>query len=159
MPIEQRFIPFDFFLFFRMALAHLGPLIFNQWQSSIFERWIATSSLSKILMVGSSRSSLLMLSGTPVVSKHSRLEYWLFAQHCLSNATTCLCNLLFTFFETGNCDSIFWSRCKVHIILCEYWVKFYQILLDIPKSMRSLRFLLVFLKQPQRLTSVLAKQV
>ena len=128
-PTEQRFIPFKFFLFFRIRLASLrlpnlmitflGPLIFNQWQSSMFEGSIATSNLSKILMVGFSRSSLLTLSGTPAISKHSRLEYWLFLQHCLSNATTRSRSLLFTFFETGNSDSVFLKslRCWLSFLL------------------------------------------
>ena len=137
----------------------LRPLLFNQWQSSIFEGSIATSNLSKNLMVVFSRSSLLTLSGTPVISKHSRLEYWLFPQHCLSNATKRLCSLLFTFFETDNSHSIFWNRCEVRLVICWYWIKCYQILLDIPKPMRSLHVLLVFLKQPQRVTYLLAKQV
>ena len=136
-PIEQRFLPFNLFLFFWMRLASLrlanliitflGPLLFNQWQSSMFEGLIATSNLSKILMIVSSRSSLLILSEMPVISKHSRLEYWLFPQHCLSNATTRSCNLLFTFFETDNSDSIFSKSLRS-------WIKCYQILLDIPKS-------------------------
>ena len=116
-PIEQRFIPFNLFLFFQIRLASLrlpnlmitflGPLLFNQWQSSMFEGSIATSNLSKILTVVSSRSSLLKLPGTPVISKHSGLEYWLFPQHCLSNASTHSCSLSFKFFETDNSDSIF----------------------------------------------------
>ena len=73
----------------------------------MFEEPTATSNLSKFLMEVSSRSSLLTLSGTPVISEHSRLEYLLVPQHCLSNATTRSCNLLFTFFETDNPDSIF----------------------------------------------------
>ena len=141
-------------------ITFLGPLLFNQWQSSMFEESIATSNLLKILMAVSSRSSLLTLSGTTVISKHSRLEYWLFPQHCLSNATTRSCSLLFTFFETDNSDSIFLKslRSSLSSLLISYWIKCYQILLDIPKSMRSLRLLLVFLKQPQRLTYLLAKQ-
>ena len=93
-PIKQRFIPFNLFLFFRMSLASLclanlimtflGSLLFNQWQSSMFEGWIGTSYWSKILRVVSSRLSSLTLSGTPVISKHSRLEYWPFSQHCKS---------------------------------------------------------------------------
>ena len=117
MPVEQRFIPFNFFLFFRMWLASLrlvnlimtflDLLLFNQWQSSIYERLIVKSNLSKSLRVVSSRSSLLILSRTPVFSKHSRLEYWLSPQHYLSNSTTRSCNLPFIFFETDNYDSLF----------------------------------------------------
>ena len=154
-PAEQRFIPFNLFLFFRikvpslrlanLMITFLSPLLFNQWQCSMFEGSIATCNLSKILMVVFSRLSLLTLSGTSVISKHSRLEYWLFPQHCLSNATTRLCSLLFTFFETDSSD-----RCEVRLVLCWYWIKCCQILLDIPKSMRSLHLWLAFLKQPQR---------
>ena len=117
MPIEQRFISFNLPLFFQMwfAFLHLAnlimtflePLLFNQWQSSMYEGSIVTSNLSKILRVVSSRSSLLILSETLVISKHSRLEHWLFLQHYLSNATTISCNLLFTFFETDNSNSFF----------------------------------------------------
>ena len=103
MSIEQRFISFILFLFFRMCLASvhpanlimtfLCPLLFNQSQSYMRERSIFTSNLSKILRFVYSRSMLLILSGTPVISKHSRLKYWLFPQYCLSNATTCSCCL------------------------------------------------------------------
>ena len=116
-PTEQRFIPFDLFMFFRirsaslhlknLMITFLSPLLFNQSQSTMFEGSNSTSNLSKILMVVFSRSSLVTPSGTPVIYKHSRLEYWLFPQHCLSNATKRSCSLLFTFFETDNCDSIF----------------------------------------------------
>ena len=116
--IKQRFIPFNLFLFFlrirlaslwlaNLMITFLGPLLFNQWQYSMFEGSTDTSNLSKILMVVFSRSSLLTLSGTPKISKHSHLEYWLFPQHCLSSATTNSYNLLFTFFETDNSDSTF----------------------------------------------------
>ena len=83
----------------------LGPIAFQPVK--MFEGPIATFNLSKNLMVFFSRSSLLTLSGTPVISKHSRLEYWLFPQQFLSNATTRSCSLLLTFFETDNSDSIF----------------------------------------------------
>ena len=171
-PTEQRFIPFNLFLFFRIRLASLrlanlmitflGPLLFNQWQSSMFEGSIATSNLSKILMVVSSRSSLLKVFGTPVISEHSLQEYWLFPQHCISNATTRLWNLFFTFFETDNSDSIFlnslWSLLS-SLYKVYYWIKCYQILLDIPESMQSPHLFLIFLKQPQRVAYLMAKQV
>ena len=90
-----------------LTITSLGLLLFNQWQSSMFEGSIVTSNSSKILMVVSSRSSLLILSETLVISKHSQLEYWLFPQQCPSNVITRSCYLLFTFFETDNSDSIF----------------------------------------------------
>ena len=88
-------------------MTFLGPLLFNQWQSSLFEELIVTSKLSKILRVVSSRSSLLILCGALVIFKHSRLDYWLIPQHCLPNATTRSYNLIFTYFEIVNSDSIF----------------------------------------------------
>ena len=168
-PTEQRYILFNLVLFVQIRLVFLrlanlmitflGPLLFNQWQSSMFKGSSATSNLSKILIVVFSRSSLLILSGTPVIFKHSRLEYWLFPQHCLSNATTCSCRLLFTFLRQITLIHFFWNRCEVRLVLCWYWIKCYKSLLDIPRSMRSIHLLLVFLKPPQSVTYLLAKQV
>ena len=137
----------------------LGLLLFNRWQSPMSEGSIATSNLSKMLMEVSSRLSLLTLPGTPVISRHSSLEYWLFPQYCLFNATTHLCNLLLAFLRQATLIQCFRNRCEVWLVLCWCWIKCYQILSDILKSMRSLHLLLVFLKQPQRVTYAFAKQV
>ena len=51
----------------------------------------------------------------PVMPRHSRLEYWLFPQHCLSNATTRSCNLLLHFLFTYNSDSIFLKLFRISL--------------------------------------------
>ena len=88
-------------------IAFLESMFFDHWQSSMFEGSVVTSYFSEILRVVSSKSSLLIPSGTSMISKHSHLEYWLFPQHCLCNATTHSCNLLFTFRETDTSDLTF----------------------------------------------------
>ena len=88
-------------------IAFLESMFFDHWQSSMFEGSVVTSYFSEILRVVSSKLSLLIPSGTSMISKHSHLEYWLFPQHCLCNATTHSCNLLFTFLETDTSDLTF----------------------------------------------------
>ena len=90
-------------------IAFLESMFFDHWQSSMFEGSVVTSYFSEILRVVSSKSSLLIPSGTSMISKHSHLEYWLFPQHCLCNATTHSCNLLFTFLETDTSDLTFFE--------------------------------------------------
>ena len=155
-PIEQRFIPFNLFLFFGIRLASLrlanlmitflGHCFSARDNPHCLKGQLPRLTYQKFWWY--SRLSLLTLSGTPVISKHSRLEYWLFPQHCLSNATTCSCRLLFTFLRQVTLIHFFWNRCEVRLVLCWYWIKCYQILLDILKSVWSLNPLLVFLKQP-----------
>ena len=53
----------------------------------------------------SSSSFCLTDSGIPATSKHSLLEYWVFAQHCLSKSMTLCKSKELTFFVTGSCDS------------------------------------------------------
>ena len=86
--------------YFVRPIAFQPVTIFNVWRVNCHVRF------TKKLMLVSSRSSLLTLPGTLVISRHSRIEYW-FPQHCLCNAATRLCNLLLTFFEKHNSDSIF----------------------------------------------------
>ena len=79
-PIEQRFIPSNLFQISILRSSKLDdyflrPIAFQPVTILMFEGSIATSNLSKMLMVVSSRSSLLTVSETTVTSKHSRLEY------------------------------------------------------------------------------------
>ena len=43
----------------------------------------------------------------PTISRHSRLEYWAFAQHCLSKVVNLVNNKLLTFFVTASSACIF----------------------------------------------------
>ena len=75
MPIEQRFIPFNLLLFFRMRLASL--------RLGNFRRCITFQPVTILSVSGDNchvqlikiLNSLLTLSGTLMTSEHSRLEY------------------------------------------------------------------------------------
>ena len=85
MPVEDKAIPFKFFLSFRTLFASFrlenltttffGPLLGNQWQSSILEESTSTSSFLKSWRAVSSSSDFSIDSGRTLSSKHSRLEY------------------------------------------------------------------------------------
>ena len=85
MPVEDKAIPFKFFLSIRtlfasfrlenLATTFFGPLLDNQWQSSILERSTSTSSFLKSWRAASSSSESSIDSGRTISSKHSRLEY------------------------------------------------------------------------------------
>ena len=85
MPIEDKSIPFRFFLIFGILFASFclknltmtlfGPLVGNQCQSSLLKESISTSNLSNNWRAVSSSFEFLSDSGRPLSSKHSRLEY------------------------------------------------------------------------------------
>ena len=52
-----------------------------RWQASILFPSIGQPTFSNIFKTFRSKSPSLTLQGTPTSSKHSRLEYWAFAQH------------------------------------------------------------------------------
>ena len=85
MPVEDKAIPFKFFLSIRILFASFrlenltttffGPSLDNQWQSSILEGSTSTSSFLKSWRAASSSSEFSIDSGRTLSSKHSRLEY------------------------------------------------------------------------------------
>ena len=85
MLIEDKSIPFKFFLTFRTLFAsfHLDNLTMtlfdlllgNQWQSSMLEESTSTSSFLINWRAVSYSSEFSIDPGRPLSSKHSRLEY------------------------------------------------------------------------------------
>ena len=61
---------------------------------------ISQPSFPKIFKNFSSRTSPDTSRGMPTISRHSRLEYWAFAQHYRSKVDNRVTNKLFTFFVT-----------------------------------------------------------
>ena len=66
---------------------------------------IAQPTFLKILRTLSSNSFCLTDSGIPATSKHYLLEYWAFAQHCLTKSMTLCWSKELTFFVTSSCYS------------------------------------------------------
>ena len=74
----------------------------TRWHASIRSGEISQPSFPKIFKTFSSRTSPDTSRGMPTISRHSRLEYWAFAQHCLSKVDNLVTNKLLTFFVTAN---------------------------------------------------------
>ena len=97
-PREDKLRFFKFFFTLRILLASLRldslmitfllVLLATQWQSSTFDGSTTTFNSSKTFSTVPSRSSFFRDSGNPLISRHSRLEYWLLLQHCRSKDTT-----------------------------------------------------------------------
>ena len=85
MAIGNKSIPFKFFLTFRIVFASFrlenltvnlfGPLLANQWQSSMLDNSISIFSFSNNWRGVSSSYEFLIYWGKPLSSKHSRLYY------------------------------------------------------------------------------------
>ena len=73
----------------------------TRWHASIRSGEISQPSLPKIFKTFSSRRSPDTWRGIPAISRHSLLEYWAFAQHCLSKLVNLVNNKLLTFFCYG----------------------------------------------------------
>ena len=56
----------------------------------------------KIFKTFSSRTTSDNSRWMPIISRHSRLEYWAFTQHCLSKVANLVNNKLLTFFVTAS---------------------------------------------------------
>ena len=116
MPVEDKSIPFKFFLTFQTLFAPFrlenstmtlfGPLLGNQWQSSILES-ISTASFLNNWRTVSFSSEFSIDSGRPLSSKHSRVEYWQLLQHCRSNETNCSLSFELTCLKTLSSDCTF----------------------------------------------------
>ena len=74
----------------------------TRWQASILTGEILELSFPKIFKTFSSRTSPDTSPRMPTISRHSRLEYWAFAQHCLSRVTNLVNNKLLTFYVTAS---------------------------------------------------------
>ena len=67
-------------------LIKVWPLFPTRWQSLMSSAVIPTPALVIALHRTFSRSLSLTEERMTVISRHSRLEYWVFAQNCLSKA-------------------------------------------------------------------------
>ena len=94
-----------------LIITRLGSLFGNQWQSSILEETISISSFLKIFNAVSSKSFRSVLSGIPLISRHSCLEYWEFFQHCRSKEAIFSFSLLLTYLTTLSSDSSLMQFC------------------------------------------------
>ena len=72
----------------------------TRWHSLIQSGEIWQPSFPKIFKTFSSRFSPETSRGIPAISRHSRLGYWAFAQHCFSKVDNLVINKLSTFFVT-----------------------------------------------------------
>ena len=79
----------------------------TRWHASMQSGEISQASFPKIFKTFSSRTSSDTLRGMPTISNHSRLEYWAFAQHCLSKVVNLVNNKLLAFFVTASSVSSF----------------------------------------------------
>ena len=68
------------------------------WHASVRSREISQPSFPNIFKTFSSRASQDTSRGMPTISRHSRLEYWAFSQHCLSKVVHLVKNKLLAFF-------------------------------------------------------------
>ena len=79
------------------AITFFGSLLdVIQWQSSTLLGSTITSNFSKMPSTVLSRSLFSIVSGMPLSSKHSRLEYWPLLYVCHSRLTTFSLRLVFT---------------------------------------------------------------
>ena len=121
MPSEVKSIPFKFFfqwqiLFasFRsenLVISRLGPLLGNQWQSSIFEESTSTSSFLKIFHAVFSKTFWSVLSGLPLISRHSHLKYCELFQNLCSKEPIYSFSLLLTCPATRSSESSLLQFC------------------------------------------------
>ena len=72
------------------------------WHASVRSREISQPRFPNIFKTFSSRTSPDTSRGMPTISRHSRLEYWAFAQHCLSKVVHLVKNKLLAFFVTAS---------------------------------------------------------
>ena len=80
----------------------------TRWYASIWSGEISQPSFPKIFKTFSSRTSPDTSRGMLTISRHSRLEYWAFAQHCLSKVDNLVTNKLLTFFVMASSACSFW---------------------------------------------------
>ena len=80
-------------------------LFMRRWHFSISREEISQPTLINIYSTLDSTSSLDTSRGMPLTSKQSLLEYWTFAQHCLSISTTLLLRSVLTFLTILISDS------------------------------------------------------
>ena len=130
--IEVRSMSFSFLLeecilveslhFETFTITRLGSfLLLIQWQSSTLEGSSLTSSLSKIFKTVLSRVLLSLVSGIPVNSRHSRLEYWLLLQQWRSKLSSVSLHTELTCLATDrselSCSKSFFKSDSTFLIL------------------------------------------
>ena len=74
----------------------------RETQASVLSEEILQPSFLKIFKTVSSRASPDTSRGMFMISRHSRLEYWSFAQHCLSKIVNLVNNKSLAYFVTGS---------------------------------------------------------
>ena len=117
-PVNSRSSIICFFRSFLMLKTcwqyfHLENLTFTvsvvlptrETQASVLSEEILQPSFLKIFKTVSSRTSPETSRGMFMISRHSRLEYWSFAQHCLSKIVNLVNNKLLAYFLTGSLDT------------------------------------------------------
>lgn len=102
---------FASFRFENLRITGLGPLLGNQWQSSIFEESTSLSSILEIFKAVSFKSFWLFLSGIPLIYRHSHLEYSELLQHWRSKETIWSFSLLLTCLATLISDGSLMQFC------------------------------------------------
>ena len=83
--------------FLRKNLTMTLSLFVRRWHASISRERISQPTLLKTSSTFDSKFSFETSRGMPATSKHSLLEYWAFAQHCLSISITLLLRSVLTF--------------------------------------------------------------
>ena len=74
----------------------------RETQASVLSEEILQPSFLKSFKIVSSRASPETSRGMFMISRHSRLEYWSFAQQCLSKIVNLVNNKLLAYFVTGS---------------------------------------------------------
>ena len=83
--------------FLRKNLTLTLSLFVRRWHASISRERILKPAFLKTPSTFDSKVSFETSRGMPATSKHSLLEYWAFAQHCLSISITLLLRSVLTF--------------------------------------------------------------
>ena len=93
---------------------HFIFVLLIRWQVSILFPSTGQPTFSNIFKIFFSKCPSLTLRGTPTRSKHSRLEYWAFAQHWCSMETSLSGSTECTYLATVSSD---WSFSKFSLNL------------------------------------------
>ena len=108
-PCEVRFFSSRFELYLHLCVLRtfFGPWVLIQWQYLTFLESIFTPILLRTFNGRSSRFRFSVFSWSPVISKHSRLVYWLLAQHRRSKLVTILQGFDLTDLDIDSLDTNF----------------------------------------------------
>ena len=136
MPVGDKSIPIKFFLILpilfasfcleNLTVALFGPLLGNQWQSSMLEESISTSSFLNNWRAVSSSFEFSIDSRKTLSSKHFCLEYWQLVTPAFQQN-----NLLPQFWAGLSGDAKFWLHFLIivpevrcfFIYVCQGWIE------------------------------------